>query len=115
MQQERLLRGEGPVIRKALVQVGRAEIPVGGIPGRAFPCGLVRAGRDVPALHHLLQEAPFKQPLPMRAGQIARADRDQAARLEGVQRFERLREFFRRSGHGVFFPARFSFRVLFRL
>src|SRR6202042_2260208 len=57
--------------------------------------------RDIPALDDFLQEAVAEEALPVRARQVARADRPRPIRrLEFPQDFEGPREFFRQSGHG---------------
>jgi hypothetical protein len=59
----------------------------------------VRAGRHQPALHHLLEEAVAKQPLPVFAAQLARAENAAPTLLKLLKRGERFRQFFVRLSH----------------
>jgi hypothetical protein len=49
MERQGLFRGEAPLRSEALSEVDRAELPVGGIPSRAFALRLAWAARDEPA------------------------------------------------------------------
>ena len=50
MERQGLFGGEAPLRPETLSEVDRAELPVGGVPGRALARCIVRAARDEPAL-----------------------------------------------------------------
>ena len=101
MQHDGLLRRQTPVRTKTILKIGGGKKPKRRVPSRAFPGGFVSAGRDIPALHDLLQKAVFDKALPLGAGQISGPYGNNAAFLKALQCLKRFHEFFCRFCHDL--------------
>lgn len=100
VQEQRLVRAQAPRILETALEVLRCERPERRIPGGGFTGRIARAGRDVPALHDLVQEAVARESLPVDPRQVARAYGHTALTLQRLQPLERSGQVFRGGGHG---------------
>ena len=75
MEGQGLFGREAPLRSETLSEVDRAELPVGGVPGRALARGIIRAAGNEPALDNLLEKALSEQPLSVCASEIPRTNR----------------------------------------
>ncbi len=86
MKADRALRTQAPFAPEAILEVTRAEPPERRVPCRPlFGFGFVRAGRGVPALHDLADEAGLQEALAVRPGQLIGADGRGGDRLQTVE------------------------------